>query len=82
MRPHGELTTHPTLHTHHQNSTASADKFKEYLKKRFRPEIAIVYSSLFFDIIPALGRGGAKASMKVRRVSFFGGGACTATRLV
>jgi hypothetical protein len=42
------------------------DKFRQYLQKRFKPEIAMVYNSLFFDIIPALNRGGAKATEKVR----------------
>lgn len=49
-----------------KHSTASVDKFKEYLGKRFRPEIGMIYASLFFDIMPALSRSGALATDKVR----------------
>ncbi len=58
------------------------EKFREYLQKRFKPEIAMVYNSLFFDIIPALTRGGAKATEKVRAVCVPGRVVCVAATLL
>ena len=44
--------------------TASVEDMKAYMGKRFKSEINFVYQSIFFDIIPALCRGGVKSDEK------------------
>ena len=46
--------------------TASVEDMRAYMAKRFKPEIGFVFQSIFFDIIPALSRGGVKSDEKVR----------------
>jgi len=47
--------------------TASVEDMRAYMSKRLKPEINLVYQSIFFDIIPALCRGGAKSDEKCKQ---------------
>jgi thioester reductase-like protein len=47
--------------------SVSVEDMKAYMSKRFKTEINFVYQSIFFDIIPALCRGGAKSDEKCKQ---------------
>lgn len=52
--------------------TATVADMRAYMSKRFKYEINLVYSSIFFDMLPALCRGGARSTAKnLHEVSAF-----------